>query len=122
MSKEESNEIAKAIREQTAYFKSITDTIKIILLVAGITIIAVYGFIFVGGLVSNYLNQGHETIEPVAQPEWKQNTMVSENMSKKIIVYENWCVGGLYHNGIWVTQNNGNLPYCENIYGEKIHT
>lgn len=114
----ENNEIAKAIREQTEYFKSITDTIKVILLVAGITIIAVYGFIFVGSLVSNYLNQGHETIEPVAQPQYVQNNIMSKNMSKKIEEYRSWCTD---NQKIWSIQNTGNLPYCMNQYGEKIH-
>ena len=32
--------------------------------------------------------------------------------------YHLWCL----KNGVWVdNQQNDNLPYCENIYGEKIH-
>lgn len=113
----ENNEIAKAIREQTAYFKSVIDTIKMILIVCLITIIGIYGFIILAGIVTNYLNQGHETTT-VAAPMYTQNNIISENMSKKIDEYRFWCMD---NNKIWSTLYDGNLPYCMNQYGEKIH-
>lgn len=39
------------------------------------------------------------------------------NMSKAIWKYHDWC---LNNSNIWVMPQDSELPYCTNIYGDKV--
>jgi hypothetical protein len=114
------NDVAKAIREHTAYQKGITDSITEVIkfIVIGVLVaFLITGLIIFIPAIINYIFPQHyetTTVAPTPSP-FTQNHIINQNMSKKIDDYQRWCM----HNGIWSTSDSS-LPICTNQYGDKI--
>lgn len=108
------NPIAEAIREQTKFQKDVVKTIAHIILI----VMAMIAVILVASIILSILYPDKGGVDTAPYDPNQAQLLNSPTTANKIGKYMMWCqVTG----NIWVISPHGILPYCENIYGDKVH-